>query len=280
MSIPTHDPAAPLFQAMRAAPMLAADEEMELATRARTGDAKARDRLVRSHLRLVARTAAQFRGYGLAFDDLVAEGSLGLVRALETFDPERGLRFSTYAQWWVRAAMFEHVLRFSTPVAFGLSTERKRLFFKLKGMKAKLGTGATLAPEEVAEIGRALDAKDQRVVEMERLLSHPVRSLDAPLTENGPSLGELLADERPPVDEVLGERQEQMYRRELLKTAMTGLTDRERDIVQGRALRDKPLRLEDLAKRWGVSRERVRQIEVAALDKLRALVKGPRLAPA
>ncbi|MGE5505397.1 MAG: sigma-70 family RNA polymerase sigma factor [Actinomycetota bacterium] len=274
MTTPT-DASASLFQAMRTAPMLDAEEEIRLARAAREGDAKARDVLVRAHLRLVAKTAMQFRGYGLSVQDLVAEGNLGLVRALDTFDPERGLRFATYALWWVRAAMFEHVLRFSTPVAFGLSTERKRLFFKLKGMKAKLGAGGALAPAEAAEIGRALDAKDHRVVEMERLLAHPVRSLDAPVTEGGATLGELLADEAPAIDEVLGERQELMYRRELLKSAMTRLTDREQDIVKGRTLRDKPLKLEELASRWGISRERVRQIEAAAMAKLRGLVARP-----
>lgn len=269
------DPAAAFFRAVRETPLLSAEEEADLIRRwTDEGHRAARDRLLQAHLRLVVKTAGQFKGYGLGLADLIAEGNLGLVRALESFEPERGLRFSTYAQWWVRAAMFEYVLKFSTPVTFGLSAERKRLFFKLRGLKAKLTgpSGGALSAEETAKVAADLGVKDERVAEMERLLTQSPRSLDAPVTEGGASFGALLPDETPNAEEVLGERQELMYRRELLKHAWDELTERERDIVAERTLRDNPLRLEDLAQRYGVSRERIRQIESAALGKLKALV--------
>ncbi|MGE5547025.1 MAG: RNA polymerase factor sigma-32 [Solirubrobacterales bacterium] len=273
---PLPDEAATFWRAVRQSPVLTGEEEAELIRRwMAEGDQSARARLIESHLRLVVKTAGQFKGYGLSPADLVAEGSVGLVRALESFDPERGLRFATYAHWWIRAAMFEYVLKFSTPVSFGLSAERKRLFFKLRGLKSKLTGpgGGSLEADDAAAIGRELRAKDERVLEMERLLTQAPRSLDAPVGETGLTWGELMADDRPDAEEMLGERQELMYRRELLKHAWGELTERERDIVAERTLRDKPLRLEDLALRYGVSRERIRQIEAAALGKLKALVR-------
>lgn len=272
---PSSDPAAAFFKVVRETPLLTAEEEAELIRRWRDEAAPAaRDRLLQAHLRLVVKTAGQFKGYGLSAADLIAEGNLGLVRALESFEPERNLRFSTYAQWWVRAAMFEYVLKFSTPVTFGLSAERKKLFFKLRGIKAKLTgpSGGALGAEDTAKVAAELGVKDERVAEMERLLTQQPRSLDAPVVEGGASFGELLADDAPNAEEVLGERQELMYRRELLKHAWSELSERERDIVAERTLRDNPLRLEDLAQRYGVSRERIRQIEAAALGKLKALV--------
>ncbi|CAA7616862.1 RNA polymerase factor sigma-32 [Magnetospirillum sp. UT-4] len=279
MSTPraSSDPATSYFRALREAPLLSGEDEAELIRRWRdNSDEGARTRLIEAHLRLVAKTAAQFKGYGLGTADLIAEGNLGLVRALETFEPERGLRFSTYAQWWVRAAMFEYVLKFSTPVNFGLSAERKRLFFKLRGLKARLTgpSGGSLSAADTATVAAELGVKPERVAEMERLMTQPPRSLDAPVVEGGASFGELLADDTPSVEERLGERQELMYRRELLKHAWSELTERERDIVAERTLRDKPLRLEDLAQRYNISRERVRQIEASALGKLKTLVAG------
>lgn len=278
------DPAAAFFKAVRETPLLSVDEEADLVRRWREdGDEAARSRLIEAHLRLVVKTAGQFRGYGLPLADLIAEGNLGLVRALDGFDPERNLRFSTYAQWWVRAAMFEHVLKFSTPVTFGLSAERKKLFFKLRGIKAKLTgpEGGALGVEETQKVATELGVKDTRVAEMERLLTQSPRSLDAPATENGATWGELMADDAPNAEDILGERQELMYRRELLKSAWSELSERERDIVAERTLRETPLRLEDLAQRYNISRERVRQIEVAALAKLKTLVRAAeaRLAP-
>lgn len=271
----TQDPAAAFYRAVRDTPVLTGEEETALIRRwIDDADLDARRKLIEAHLRLVVKTASQFKGYGLGMADLVSEGNLGLLRALDSFDPERNLRFSTYAQWWVRAAMFEYVLKFSTPVNFGLSAERKRLFFKLRGAKAKLTgpEGGSLNANDAATIGRQLGAKDSRVLEMEQLLTQSPRSLDAPATETGATWGELMADDRPGIEEILGDRQELMYRRELLKKAWVSLTERERDIVAERTLREKPLRLEDLAQRYNISRERVRQIESSALTKLKGLV--------
>lgn len=273
----TNDPAGAYYRAARETPLLSGEEEAELVHRWREdGDHAARDRLIQAHLRLVIKTAGQFKGYGLPTADLVAEGNLGLVRALEGFEPERNLRFSTYAQWWVRAAMFEYVLRFSTPVNFGLSAERKKLFFKLRGLKSRLTgpEGGSLSQAETRQVAEELGVRDTRVAEMERLLTQSPRSLDAPVGESGTPYGELLMDDRPDAEEILGERQELMYRRELLKTAWGELSERERDIVAQRTLRDNPLRLEDLAQRYNISRERVRQIEAAALAKLKTLVRA------
>ncbi|MGE4280098.1 MAG: RNA polymerase factor sigma-32 [Magnetospirillum sp.] len=274
---PTSDTASAYYKAMRETALLSGEEEAELIRRWKTdGDEKARARLLTAHLRLVVKTAGQFKGYGLSSADLVAEGNLGLVRALESFDAERGLRFSTYAQWWVRAAMFEYVLKFSTPVNFGLSAERKKLFFKLRGLKSRLTgpSGNALSEAETAQVAEELGVRDHRVAEMERLLTQSPRSLDAPVGENGITYGELLPDDAPNVEERLGDRQELMYRRELLRHAWDGLSEREKDIVSQRTLRENPLRLEDLAQRYDISRERVRQIEAAALSKLKGLVKA------
>lgn len=273
---PTSDTANAYYKAMRETALLSGEEEAELIRRWKhDGDEKARARLLTAHLRLVVKTAGQFKGYGLSSADLVAEGNLGLVRALESFEPERGLRFSTYAQWWVRAAMFEYVLKFSTPVNFGLSAERKKLFFKLRGLKSRLTgpSGNALSDAETAQVAEELGVRDHRVAEMERLLTQSPRSLDAPVGENGVTYGELLPDDAPSVEERLGDRQELMYRRELLRHAWDGLSEREKDIVSQRTLRENPLRLEDLAQRYNISRERVRQIEAAALSKLKGLVK-------
>lgn len=274
---PSDDPAGAYFRTARETPLLSGEDEAELIRRWRQdGDVAARDRLIAAHLRLVIKTAGQFKGYGLPTADLVAEGNLGLVRALDGFEPERNLRFSTYAQWWVRAAMFEYVLRFSTPVNFGLSAERKKLFFKLRGLKSRLTgpEGGSLSQAETRQVAEELGVRDTRVAEMERLLTQSPRSLDAPVGESGTPYGELLMDDRPDAEEILGERQELMYRRELLKSAWGELSERERDIVAQRTLRDNPLRLEDLAQRYNISRERVRQIEAAALGKLKTLVRA------
>jgi len=274
---PTSDTASAYYKAMRETALLSGEDEAELIRRwKQDGDEKARARLLTAHLRLVVKTAGQFKGYGLSSADLVAEGNLGLVRALESFEPERGLRFSTYAQWWVRAAMFEYVLKFSTPVNFGLSAERKKLFFKLRGLKSRLTgpSGNALSEAETAQVAEELGVRDHRVAEMERLLTQSPRSLDAPVGENGVTYGELLPDDAPSVEERLGDRQELMYRRELLRHAWDGLSEREQDIVSQRTLRENPLRLEDLAQRYNISRERVRQIEAAALTKLKGLVKA------
>lgn len=238
-------------------------------------DEAAKARLITSHLPLVLKAAGRFRGYGLAADDLISEGNVGLIRALDGFEPERGLRFATYAQWWVRACMYEYVLRFSTPVSFSVTAERKRVFFKLKALKAKLmgPRGGHLSPGEAASVARDLKVSTKTVVEMERLMSQPARSLDAPVAAgNATSFGQLLPDERPDAESSLGERQELALRRSALAKSWPSLSEREQTILTERALREKPLRLEELAARFGISRERVRQIEAEAIRKLRRLM--------
>ncbi|CAA7616294.1 RNA polymerase factor sigma-32 [Magnetospirillum sp. SS-4] len=264
--------------------MLSAADELALARAWReAGDVSARARLVTSHLPLVLKMAGRFRGYGLPVEDLIAEGNIGLLRALDGFDAERGLRFATYAQWWVRATMYEYVLRFSTPVSFSVTADRKRVFFKLKALKAKLlgPRGGQLSPDETSAIARDLKVGVRTVTEMDRLMSHPARSLDAPLAAGKTaSLGELLPDERPDAEAVLGERQEMTLRRDALARSWPALSEREQNILTERTLRERPLRLEDLARRYNISRERVRQIEAEAIRKLRRLMTSaaPRLA--
>lgn len=256
--------------------MLSVDEELALARAWRdSGDEAARSRLVTSHLPLVLKMAGQFRGYGLSTEDLIAEGNVGLLRALDGFDAERGLRFATYAQWWVRATMYEYVLRFSTPVSFSITADRKRVFFKLKALKAKLlgPRGGQLSPDETAGIARDLKVGARTVTEMDRLMSLPARSLDAPLAAGKTaSLGEVLPDERPDAEALLGDRQELTLRRDALARSWPTLSEREQNILTERTLRERPLRLEDLAQRYGISRERVRQIEAEAIRKLRRLM--------
>ncbi|MBF0305135.1 MAG: RNA polymerase factor sigma-32 [Alphaproteobacteria bacterium] len=264
-----------LLAAARRAPVLTAEDERDLALRWQDGDRGAGDQLAESHLRLVIKAAFGLKGYGLPLADLIAEGNVGLLQALQRFDPARELRFSTYALWWIRAAMMEYVLKHSAPVSFGLSAERKRLFFKLRGIKSRLvgGRGGMLTPEQTAEVARKLDVGAERVTEMERLLSARSRSLDEPVGESGQSFGELLVDETPDAEAQLAERQQREQWRRLFGTAWEVLSERERGIVAARRLREEPLRLEDLAQRYGISRERVRQIEGAAIEKLKRLVR-------
>ena len=274
MTLP-NTPVSALY-ARRHAAMLSPEDELTLA-RAwwADGDEAAKCRLITSHLPLVLKAAGRFRGYGLSADDLIAEGNVGLMRALEGFEPERGLRFATYAQWWVRAAMYEYVLKFSTPVSFSITADRKRIFFKLKALKAKLmgPRGGHLAPDQAEAVARDLKVSAQTVAEMDRLMSQPARSLDAPVVAGGSAcLGDLLPDERPDAEAELGERQELALRRHALAKSWPSLSEREQHILTERTLREQPLRLEDLAKRYGISRERVRQIEGEALRKLRRLM--------
>lgn len=266
--------------AVRRLPVLEAEEEVALARAYQhSGDAQAARKLIESHLRLVVRTAYSLRGYGVPLGDMIAEGNVGLMLALKRFDPERGLRFSTYALWWVRAAMLESAMVHATPVKVALTAERKKIFFKLRSLAARLRPGGGwLTDEEAASIATDLKVRREHVSEMESLLS-PDLSLDAPREPGGTtSWQDSLADAGPTPEEFLAERQETAQRRKLLAAAWTELSEREKTIVTDRCLRDKPLRLEDLAQRYGISRERVRQIEASAMKKLKRLV-GTALVP-
>lgn len=266
--------------AVRRLPVLEAEEEAALARAYLVnGDPGAARRIIESHLRLVVRMAYSLRGYGVPLGDLIAEGNVGLMLALKRFDPERGLRFSTYALWWVRAAMLESAMQHATPVKVALTAERKKIFFKLRSLAARLRPGGGwLTDEEAATIAADLKVRREHVSEMEGLLS-PELSLDAPREPGGTtSWQDSLADAGPNPEESLSASEETAQRRKLLASAWTELSEREKTIVTDRCLRDKPLRLEDLAQRYGISRERVRQIEASAMKKLRRLV-GAALLP-
>ncbi len=253
--------------------VLAAEEEYMLAKRWHDNkDLDAAHRLVTSHLRLVAKIARGYRGYGLPFSDLIAEGNVGLMRAVKGFDPERGFRLSTYAMWWIRAAITEYVLRSWSLVKIGTVAAQKKLFFGLNKIKKKLGilSQTDLSPEDAARVSEALDVPETDVVAMNQRLSAKDSSLNAPVgaDESGEYI-DLLPDETANLEDALAEQDEQDYRGRFLTEALKTLNDRERHIIQQRRLRDDPLTLEALAQQYGVSRERVRQIEARAFEKLR-----------
>jgi RNA polymerase sigma-32 factor len=252
--------------------MLSLEREQELARAWRDHRDKAALRdLVGSHLRLVIKIARGFSGYGLPLADLVAEGNVGLMQAAQKFDPDRGFRFATYAMWWIRAAIQEYILHSTSIVKMGTTAAQKKLFFNLRHMKGRLEhfEQADLSPEAVDAIATALRVPEKEVVEMNRRLGAD-RSLNAAIKEDDETEWlDLLPDEGPSQEAALAEADELARRRKLLGEAMTGLNEREREILIERRLRDEPLTLEDLSRRFKVSRERIRQLEVRAVDKLR-----------
>lgn len=270
-----------LIAAARDHSFLTVAEERELLARfQKDGDPAAAERLVGSHLRLVIRIARDYRGYGLPFADMVAEGYLGLMQALERFDPSHDVRLATYASWWIRAQMQEYVLRSQSLVKMGTTAPQKKLFYNLRRMKAKLGeTGdGDLAPESVTAIARELGVPEHDVVEMNRRMHAGDASLNASYAGEGETEWQerLVDDSQDPESRVV-ERDELAKRRAQLARSMEGLTERERDIIRERRLRDEPLTLEALSQRYDISRERVRQIEARALEKLRARMTVPAL---
>ena len=255
-------------------PILDADEEYMLARRWRTyDDAEAARRLITSHLRLVAKIALGYRGYGLPLDDVISEGNVGLMKAVRRFDPERGFRLSTYAMWWIRASIHEYILRSWSLVKLGTTAAQKKLFFNLRRVKSHIKAidEGELPPQAVKEIAARLDVPEDEVIEMNRRLSGPDQSLNASLhgdteTEWQDRLVEPATDQ----ETVLAEAEEMSKRRELLQEALEHLKDRERHIFVERCLTDPPSTLEALSKIYGISRERVRQIEVRAFEKVQA----------
>jgi RNA polymerase sigma-32 factor len=264
---------------IRKFPMLGQDEEYMLAKRWREhGDPEAAQRLVTSHLRLVAKIAMGYRGYGLPLADLIAEGNLGMMQAVKRYDPERGFRLATYAMWWIRASIQEYILHSWSLVKLGTTAAQKKLFFNLRRIKGRIQAveDGDLTPENVAKIANELEVSEADVIDMNRRLIGPDHSLNAPVRADSES-GEWqdwLQDDAEDQEKTLGELEELGLRRDLLTAAMSHLTARERDILQERRLRDEPTTLEDLAQKYGVSRERVRQIEVRAFDKLQARIKA------
>ena len=251
-------------------PLLSAQREQEIVIAWRSHkDRAALDELVGSHLRLVVKIARGFVSYGFPLADLVSEGNVGLVQAAGKFNPERGFRFATYAVWWIRAAIQEYVLRSWSLVKIGTTAAQKRLFFNLRREKARLGNfeQGDLGPETVTAIATNLAVSESEVVDMNRRLAAGDSSLNAMAETNNEWL-ERLQDQHPSQEEVVGDMEETRLRRGLLRTALTKLNPRERDIILARRLKEEPATLEELSQRYAVSRERVRQIEVRAMSKM------------
>jgi RNA polymerase sigma-32 factor len=259
-------------------PMLSQEREQDLARAWHDhGDEAALRDLIGSHLRLVIKIARGFAGYGLPISDLIAEGNVGLMQAAQKFDPDRGFRFATYAMWWIRAAVQEYILHSTSMVKMGTTASQKKLFFNLRQMKGRLEQleQGDLSPEEVSTIAAALGVPEKDVVEMNRRMSAADGSLNVTMTEDGETEWlDRLVDERPSQESTLAEADEMAQRRKLLGEAMTRLNEREREILRERRLRDEPLTLEDLSRRFHVSRERIRQLEVRAVDKLKKAMLG------
>ncbi|MBC8790528.1 MAG: RNA polymerase factor sigma-32 [Tagaea sp. CACIAM 22H2] len=267
------------LQDIRKFPLLEPEEEFMLAKRWReTGDADAAHRLVTAHLRLVAKIAMGYRGYGLPLSELVSEGNVGMMQAVKRFDPDRGFRLSTYAMWWIRAAIQEYILHSWSLVKMGTTAAQKKLFFNLRRMKAQMRQldEGDLPPEAVQKIATQLGVPEQDVVQMNRRLAAPDHSLNAPVRNDGDGDGEWqdwLVDEEDNQEVRLAEDEEGKRRQALLDKALVTLNARERDILTERRLKDEPATLEDLSQKFGISRERVRQIEVRAFEKLQRAVK-------
>ncbi len=266
------------LQDIRKFPMLPPEEEYLLATRFREhGDLVSADKLVTSHLRLVAKIAMGYRGYGLPLGELISEGNVGMMQAVRRFDPERGFRLATYAMWWIRAAIQEYILHSWSLVKIGTTAAQKKLFFNLRRLKGQMQAieEGDLSAENVAKIAHNLDVTHDEVVSMNRRLSSPDHSLNAPVRIDGEGeWQDWLVDDTTDQETELGEREELGQRRSLLSTALAGLNDRERAILTQRRLADEPATLEDLSQRYGISRERVRQIEVRAFEKVQKSVKA------
>src|SRR5262244_3008950 len=266
------------LEEIRRFPLLEAEEESVLAKRWREhGDADAAHKLVTSHLRLVAKIAMGYRGYGLPISEVISEGNVGLMRAVKRFEPEKGFRFATYAMWWIKAAIQEYILRSWSLVKMGTTANQKKLFFNLRKAKSKISAleDGDLRPDQVRLIAKRLGVTEQDVVDMNRRLGGDV-SLNAPIRDDGDS-GEwqdCLVDEVSDQEERLVADEESDNRKKALGEALTVLNDRERRIFEARRLADDPITLEDLAAEFGVSRERVRQIEVRAFEKVQRAVKN------
>src|SRR6201993_4835365 len=263
---------------IRKFPLLTPEDEFMFAKRLKEhGDPEAARKLVTSHLRLVAKIAMGYRGYGLPISEIVSEGNVGLMQAVKRFDPDKGFRLATYAMWWIRAAIQEYVLRSWSMVKMGTTANQKKLFFNLRKAKSKINAleEGDLRPDQVKLIAKRLGVTEQDVVDMNRRLGGDA-SLNAPIRDDGEA-GEWqdwLVDNSPNQEALMAEHEEVDHRREALNGAMGVLHAAERRIFEARRLADEPMTLEDLAAEFGVSRERVRQIEVRAFEKVQSAVKG------
>ncbi|HEX4740186.1 MAG TPA: RNA polymerase sigma factor RpoH [Caulobacteraceae bacterium] len=264
---------------IRKFPMLAKDEEFMLAKRWREHqDPEAAHRLVTSHLRLVAKIAMGYRGYGLPIGEVISEGNVGLMQAVKKFEPDKGFRLATYAMWWIRASIQEYILRSWSLVKMGTTAAQKKLFFNLRKAKSEISAleEGDLRPEQVSQIATKLGVLDSEVISMNRRLAGPDASLNAPLRADSENEWQDWLEDKDQVSQEtqLAEDEEKQIRMSLLEEAMTELTDRERHILTERRLKDDPTTLETLASEYGVSRERVRQIEVRAFEKLQRAMRA------
>ncbi|MCC6470187.1 MAG: RNA polymerase sigma factor RpoH [Alphaproteobacteria bacterium] len=266
------------LQEIRRFPMLTPEEEFVLAKRWREhNDTEAAHKLVTSHLRLVAKIAMGYRGYGLPISELISEGNVGMMQAVKRFEPDRGFRLATYAMWWIRAAIQEYILHSWSLVKMGTTAAQKKLFFnlrKLKGQMKEIDEG-DLPPESVKKIAERLDVTEDDVVQMNRRLAAPDHSLNAPVRQEGEGeWQDWLVDPSESQETRLADSEELDKRAQLLSEAMKTLNQRERHILEQRRLKDEPATLEDLSQEYGISRERVRQIEVRAFEKLQKAIKS------
>jgi RNA polymerase sigma-32 factor len=259
-------------------PMLEPQEEYALAKSSRAdGDRDAADKLITSHLRLVVKTAMTYRGYGLPISELISEGNVGLIQAVKRFEPDLGFRLSTYAIWWIKAAIHEYILRSWSLVKMGTTANQKKLFFNLRKAKSKISAleEGDLHPDQVQVIAKRLGVTEQDVVEMNRRLGGDV-SLNAPIREGDDSdeWQDWLVDESSSQESRLADSEEFENRRKALGEALTALNGRERRIFEARRLANDPVTLEELAEEFGISRERVRQIDARAFEKVQCAITG------
>ena len=252
-------------------PMLDAEEEYMLAKNWKnTGNVKSAEKLVTSHLRLVAKIAMGYKGYGLPLNEIISEGNVGLMQAVKKFEPEKGFRLATYAMWWIKASIQEYILRSWSLVKMGTTTAQKKLFFNLKKLKNQIAprNEGDLKNEDVKKIASTLDVSEDEVVSMNRRLSGKEQSLNAPIGEDGDEWQDWVVDKTMDHDLKIAHQDEMEQRKDLLKDSIKILDDREKEILYSRRLTDDPKTLEDLSKRFKISRERIRQIENKAFEKL------------
>jgi RNA polymerase sigma-32 factor len=267
-------------------PMLDAEEEYMLAKNWKTtGNIKSAEKLVTSHLRLVAKIAMGYKGYGLPVNEMISEGNVGLMQAVKKFEPEKGFRLTTYAMWWIKASIQEYILRSWSLVKIGTTTAQKKLFFNLKKLKNQIAprSEGDMRNEHVNEIANKLDVSKEEVVSMNRRLSGKEFSLNAPVGEDGDEWQDWLVDKELDHDLKFAHQEEMEQRKNLLKDSIKVLNEREKEILYSRRLNDNPTTLEDLSKKYKISRERIRQIENKAFEKLQKhmllLAKSKNLLP-
>ena len=252
-------------------PMLDAEEEFMLAKNWKTnGNIKSAEKLVTSHLRLVAKIAMGYKGYGLPLNEMISEGNVGLMQAVKKFEPDKGFRLATYAMWWIKASIQEYILRSWSLVKIGTTTAQKKLFFNLKKIKNQIAprSEGDLKDEHVSEIANKLNVSKEEVVSMNRRLSGKEHSLNSQIGEDGDEWQDWLVDKKMDQELKLAQKEEMDQRKDLLQDSIKVLNDREREILYARRLADETITLEDLSKKYKISRERIRQIETKAFEKL------------